>query len=859
MHTWRASLLGAAMLAACVQPRTEIVVSVDSEIDWGVGRALQSVVVSVRRGGASGALRDQRTTALGLDSGRRPLPVLIGVTPDAASDDVDTPLWIEALGCALATGCDATTAVVAQRAVVRFQRDRTLGLPLLLASACRGASCDATQRCEVTTGACRPAAEAAAALVPYDPSAPISDGGSRTDRAVFIDAATDVATDSTIDSAIDSTTDVVVPTIDASDASRSDLGSGSDLGIDAVDVTTPADATADVREEADAALNDVGTNVPDISSMSEVGTDAPDAGVATDGGTVPSDAVGRDVIPADSPSPSPPRPTSPLSSSIVTSQRPTLRWSLGAAWDGARVEICRDRACTLPEYSFNVVGTSAQPSGALARGPHFWRLTGRSGATVGASVSSTWEFFVGVRSAPADRTSGSVSDFNGDGLADVVIGAWGLGGAAYLHYGSSAGLTTDPSLTLNSPLTNVSFGQKVANAGDVNGDGYTDLLVGAPELALGGTGPGRVFIYLGGASGVVTTPSRVLLGPDGARSEFGLALAGAGDVNGDGFADVVVGARQVTSSTGRAYVYLGSATGLAETPATTLTGPDGPSSIFGYSVAGVGDVNGDGLSDIVIGAPGAMSYAGRAYLHLGSTGGVSPTSALTFSNPDGGSGFFGYPVAGAGDVNGDGLPDLLIGASGAGAGGRRAFVYLGAAPGLGGAPSARVISPATTEDSFASSAAGLGDVNADGYDDIVLGTTGGMPYPERAYVYRGSSSGLVTSSPTTLIGPDGANGNFGCAVAGPGDVNGDGFSDLMVGAEAVMTFRGRAYLYRGGVGGIIAAVAVTMTGPMGTSGRAAHFGDTIASAWASGPSSRLRLATPSPARARFSPTAIASL
>jgi len=857
MHTWRAFLLGAATLAACVQPRTEIVISVDSEIDWGVGRALQSVVVSVRRGGASGALRDQRTTALGLDSGRRPLPVLIGVTPDAASDDVDTPLWIEALGCAAATGCDATTAVVAQRAVVRFQRDRTLGLPLLLASACRGAPCDATQRCEVSTGACRPAAEAAAALVPYDPSAPSSDGGSRTDRAVFIDVATDSTIDSTIDVAIDSAADVAVQAIDVSDASRSDLGAGPDLGIDAVDVATPADATADVREEGDGALNDVGINVPDISSMSEVGADAPDAGVASDVGMVPSDAVGRDVIPADSPSPSPPRPTSPLSSSIVTSQRPTLRWSLGAAWDGARVEICRDRACTLSEYSFNVVGSSAQPGGALSRGPHFWRLTGRSGATVGASVSPTWEFFVGGRSAPADRASGSVSDFNGDGLADVVIGAWGLGGAAYLHYGSSAGLTTDPSLTLNSPLTNVSFGQKVANAGDVNGDGYTDLLVGAPELALGGTGPGRVFIYLGGASGVVTTPNRVLLGPDGARSEFGLALAGAGDVNGDGFADVVVGARQVASSTGRAYVYLGSATGLAETPATTLTGPDGPSSIFGYSVAGVGDVNGDGLADIVVGAPGAMSYAGRAYLHLGSTGGVSPTSALTFSNPDGGSGFFGYPVAGAGDVNGDGLPDLLIGASGAGAGGRRAFVYLGTTPGLGGTPSARVISPAATEDSFASSAAGLGDVNGDGYDDIVLGTTGGMPYPERAYVYRGSSSGLVTSSPTTLIGPDGANGHFGGAVAGPGDVNGDGFSDLMVGAEAVMTFRGRAYLYRGGVGGIIAAVAVTMTGPLGTSGRAAHFGDTIASAWGIWPF--VPSPTRSPARSLFSPTAIASL
>src|SRR6185369_7986153 len=135
-----------------------------------------------------------------------------------------------------------------------------------------------------------------------------------------------------------------------------------------------------------------------------------------------------------------------------------------------------------------------------------------------------------------------------------------------------------------------------------------DLAVGAWNLS---TGTGRAYVYVGSASGLTTSPATTLIGPDGVNGWFGKSVASAGDVNGDGYADLVIGAQRVSSFTGRAYVYLGSATGLAASPATTLTGPDGTSGYFGFSVAGAGDVNGDGYGDLAVGARGASSNTGR--------------------------------------------------------------------------------------------------------------------------------------------------------------------------------------------------------------------------------------------------------
>ena len=139
----------------------------------------------------------------------------------------------------------------------------------------------------------------------------------------------------------------------------------------------------------------------------------------------------------------------------------------------------------------------------------------------------------------------------------------------------------------------------MATAGDVNGDGYADVVVGARGYS---SSTGRAYVYLGGPGGLATTAATTLTG-EATSDYFGCSVATAGDVNGDGYADVVVGARGY-SGQHRAGVRVsgwGGASGLATTAATTLTG-EAANDFFGSSVATAGDVNGDGYADVVVGA-----------------------------------------------------------------------------------------------------------------------------------------------------------------------------------------------------------------------------------------------------------------
>ncbi len=524
----------------------------------------------------------------------------------------------------------------------------------------------------------------------------------------------------------------------------------------------------------------------------------------------------------------PPRAIAPLSTSSTTSQRPTLRWSLASGADGARVQICHDRACATVEQTLDATGTSTAPPTALAAGVHYWRLYGRNAGAVGAIASPTWEFTVGHRSAPVDTSWGSTADFNGDGYADVVVGAQRVmtfTGEAYVYMGSASGLATTPTTTFHNPDgPGAFFGSTVASAGDVNGDGYADLVIGS-YAALSATG--RAYIYLGSATGLSSTPSTTLTGPDGSGGEFGHSVASAGDLNGDGYADIVVGAPAPMSRTGRAYVYLGSTTGLATTPATTLTGPDGANGLFGVSVAGAGDVNGDGYADIVVGAYAVMSSTGRAYVYVWSATGLATAPTTTLTGPDGANGSFGVSVASADDVNGDGYGDLVVGAQVVMSNTGRAYVYLGSAAGLITTPATTLTGPDGASGSFGASVASAGDVNGDGYSDLVVGAPGVLSSVGRAHIYLGSASGLATTPTTTLNGFDGADSGFGISVASAGDLNADGYADLVVGAFNAMSGTGRAYAFSGSSGGIVTAPTTTLTGPAGVNG---FFGGSVASA-----------------------------
>jgi len=145
-----------------------------------------------------------------------------------------------------------------------------------------------------------------------------------------------------------------------------------------------------------------------------------------------------------------------------------------------------------------------------------------------------------------------------------------------------------------------------------------------------------------------STAADVLLVAGGAVAVLGVFLAGTGDVNGDGFDDLVVGAFNVDTATGRAYVYHGGPGGLDITEDTTLVGPDGMLGGFGYSVSGAGDVDGDNFADVVVGAPAVSSDTGRAHVFHGGASGLATTATTSLTGPDSAGGVFGYPVAGRG-------------------------------------------------------------------------------------------------------------------------------------------------------------------------------------------------------------------
>jgi len=355
------------------------------------------------------------------------------------------------------------------------------------------------------------------------------------------------------------------------------------------------------------------------------------------------------------------------------------------------------------------------------------------------------------------------------------------------------------------------FGLGVGGAGDVNGDGYDDVIVGA-RVFFGASGLENAFLYLGSAGGPSATPD---WSSSASRSCTVISVSGAGDVNGDGYDDVIVGEPCSDSggSGGRAALYLGSASGLSDTPSWVVRSEQFSAS-YGTSVSGAGDVNADGYDDVIIGASrfdGVLEDEGRAFLYLGSAGGLSPDPDWT---AEGGQedAQFGTSVSGAGDVNGDGYGDVIVGARFFddpewNEGG--AFLYFGGAGGLSDDPDWTAESDVAGA-WFGASVSGADDVDGDGYADVIVGApmlSAGETDEGRAYLYLGSAVGLSTDPDWTLES-DVADACLGASVSGAGDVDGDGYDDWIVGADSFdggMVGEGRGYLYLGAASGPSAA------------------------------------------------------
>ena len=493
-----------------------------------------------------------------------------------------------------------------------------------------------------------------------------------------------------------------------------------------------------------------------------------------------------------------PRLIAPLSTAHATHQQPALKWELTGPDDGVHIEFCKDRACTEVLQALDTTGTSGAPTANLPAGVVYWRAFGTSGGQIGCNPSYVWEFFVGPRSAPVNTSWGSVLDVNGDGYADAVVGSSGsyTQGTPYNN-----GETEQATVFLGSanglspsPVVTLTgergFGGAIADAGDVNGDGYADVLV-ATQMNV-------THLFLGGPSGLTATSTSLPFGGTNVTTFWVYTLAGVGDSNGDGYADI---ARWPIQRQHHVYVINGGPGALSASPASTFSGASVWLNVgFSSTIAGAGDVNGDGFGDLLIGAtpsgdPSSLPLR-QAYLYQGGPTGLGTAPASTPTVPESGG-----SVMGAGDVNGDGYCDVLMQGQPAGtttAMTSTAFVAQGeAAPGFPSTPATALTLSSTMNNWYGNGKAGV-DLNGDGYSDVVVGA----PWINTFYIYMGGPSG-ASSTPLAPVSSGNA-GYFAGGLSGA-DVNGDGFGDLAV------ANLGDLRVYSGSAAGLVTSSQVTVS------------------------------------------------
>lgn len=413
-------------------------------------------------------------------------------------------------------------------------------------------------------------------------------------------------------------------------------------------------------------------------------------------------------------------------------------------------------------------------------------------------------------------------DVNGDGIADLVVGAvlWRVdnkaaAGRVFIFFGGSpfdAG--ADLVLQAPTPETDARFGWAIALA-DMNGDGHKDILVSAP-FAQGGAsqGTGAVYLFFGGAL-LDAQADLALESPSGLNplAHFGWSLA-AGDINGDGREDVLVGAENRRIGTleqaGQVFVYEGRPSFIGALTHTLQAPTPQQGAAFGSALA-VGDVTGDGVDDVFVGAPnedvGSVLESGRVHLFFGGASfDTTADAALQQPVPVRSSGF-GQALA-VGDVTGDGIEDVLVGAPhpnfrrsllGASSDPGEVYLFRGGQP-FDSVADLKLQAPSPkSNDGFGGTLA-VGEATGDGRADILVGsllvrTTG---VEGSAYLFEGGTA-LEASADATFLPSSDPNAQFSIALAIE-DVNGDGRGDVLIGSVKPGTLglpggQGKVYIF----------------------------------------------------------------